>query len=54
MTMETMLASSTALFTDNLVYIGGFLVAAAGVILVVLVGKRALFWTIRKIGGLFR
>lgn len=53
MTLATALASSTALLTDNTGDILTYFVAIAGAILILVLGKKALFWAVRKIVSLF-
>jgi len=54
MTLATALASSTALLTSNTSDILGYFVAVAGALLILILGKKALFWAVRKIVGLFK
>lgn len=54
MTLQDALASSTALLTDNTLYILGYFVAIVGGLLILVVGKKALFWAFRKVVGIFR
>lgn len=53
MTLTQALASTTALVTTNTPDILGYFVAIAGALLIVIVGKKALFWALRKIASLF-
>jgi len=54
MTLANVLASSTALLTDNTSDILVYFVAIVGGLLVLVLGKKALFWVFRKIVSLFR
>jgi len=54
MTLSTALASSTALLTDNTSDVLTYFVAIAGGLLILVLGKKALFWVVRKIVSLFR
>ena len=54
MTLQAALASSTALFTSNTSDILTYFVAAAGSLLILILGKKALFWVLRRIVSLFR
>lgn len=54
MTLATALASSTALFTDNTGDILTYFVAVGGALLLLYLGKKAIFWVVRKITGIIR
>jgi hypothetical protein len=54
MTLATALASSTALITSNTSDILGYFVLAIGALLILVIGKKALFWVFRNLVRMFR